>query len=232
MAAFVQAAQTFNTTSGTKTATITPAVNGLLVVVVANTGNNTTPTLTDDKSGGTYTAMSGWVNKATNADQMTVWFRDNLVASAVLHTLTMTPGTTTGGGLAVMEFSGMTKVGSAVNLQGASNANQTAGTTPGITFGGNAKTTNPTVYAVLNATNPAGMTVASGWTQRENIGYNTPTTGLDVETRDSGFTGSQIISGGTSATAYGVIGVELDASSAALTPDQMHRTQMPALLAQ
>ena len=61
---------TFNTTSGTKTVTATPAVNDLIVIVTANTGSTTTTAApTDNNSSGTYTVVNTAV-KATSADTM------------------------------------------------------------------------------------------------------------------------------------------------------------------
>ena len=178
---------TFNTTSGTKTVAATPAVGDLIVLVVAHSGNTATTAPTDNNAGGggTYTLVNTAV-KATSADTMKVWVRNALITSATSTTFTTAPGTTTGGGLVVLDIQGMDKVGSAAIVRSAIQSNQAAGGTPAPVLGATPSITNPIIGAVFNATNPATMTPRANYTEIADVGYNTPATGLEVISRNSG----------------------------------------------
>ena len=85
---------TWNTTSGTKTVTATPAVGDLIVIVTANSGSTGTGFApTDNNSSGTYTLVNTSV-KATSADTMQMWVRNALITSATSTVFTQAPGTT------------------------------------------------------------------------------------------------------------------------------------------
>jgi len=209
--AFVQRVGTFNTATGGKTAAITPAVGGLLVVIEGYSGGTraSSTDVTDDQ-GGTYTKLAQ-AEQASGARSSSIWVRDTLVSSAVSHTVSQgaPPGTETGGGIQVMEFSGFTVGGSGVLVQSAQQDSQAASTTPAPTFPQSAATGNLTIGQVLNASTTANLTEPSGWAERNDSGYNTPATGLEYVTRDSGFTGTTITWGSTSPTAFCDIIVEL-----------------------
>lgn len=221
-------AVTFNTTAGNKTVAITPAVDDLLVVVAANTGTTTDPTVTDDR-GGTYTRITGCV-KNTSADEMHIYVRDKPCQQAVSHTVTMdVGGAGTGGGVWVCLVSGMAKYGANAVRQSAIQSNQAAAGTPTATFAFPINTNNLCVFGVFNATNPAGMTPPASFIERQDVGYNTPASGLEVATRDTGQNGLTLTAGGTSASAFCTLGVELDTatptasgSGRSHTPGQPH----------
>lgn len=210
-------AQVYNTTAGNKAATLAGAtLNDLLVVICAMTGAVTAPTVTDDNSSGAYTDCTGGaVLKNTSADGMWVFARNSLVPATASTIITMTsPGGDTGGGLFVYRVTGMARVGSQAVLQVAKQSNQAAAGTPAPVFGASPLTTNSLIGAVHNATNPATMTPPTSWTEKHDTGYATPTTGLETATIDSGFTTATVTWGGTSASAFGSIAVEMDASAA------------------
>ena len=111
MAAYPHDAFTWNTTAGNKTVTITPALGDLIVVIAANSGTSTVPTITDDR-GGTYFADSGGREQNATADRMDFYIREQPVQVAALHTLTMNVGGAgTGGGHLGAAISGMAKYG-------------------------------------------------------------------------------------------------------------------------
>lgn len=201
---------TFNTTSGTKTVTATPAVGDLIVIVTAHSGNTSTAAPTDNNSSGTYTLVNTAV-KATSADTMKVWVRNALITSATSTVFTHAPGTSTGGGLAVLKITGMSLTGSSAIVRSAIQSNIASGTpapvlaaTPGIN--------NAIITAVFNATSPAGVTQRTGYTRSVNLGYATPTTGLAVAHDDAGETSATITWGSSSATAFCSIAVEINAA--------------------
>lgn len=205
---------TFNTTSGTKTVTATPAVGDLIVIVTAHSGNTSAAAPTDNNSSGTYTLAETSV-KATSADTMRIFIRDSLIASATSTIFTHAPGASSGGGLVVLKVTGMSRTGASADKQSAKQDNQAAGGTPAPVLGTAVLTGNPVIGAVFNASNPAALTPRSSpaYTEAFDNGYNTPTTGLEVMYISSGETGTTITWGGTSATAFGSLVLELDASA-------------------
>lgn len=184
------------TNSSAFTATATPAVGDLLVVIGGFTGNVATPTVTDNNSSGTYTLVNSAL-KATSADKLYMWVRNARIASAASTVVTITPsGATTGGGLAVYRIAGGDRVGSAAVRQSAVQANQTSGTpAPAMAAAANRK--NVILGGVMNAKNPAGTTAPTGFARDTNLGYATPTAGLTTVSKVSDFGLSTLTWGGT-----------------------------------
>lgn len=212
--------QTFSTPSGTKTVTATPAAGDLIFIVTAHTGNTSAAAPTDDQSGGTYTSFGQTAVKNTSGDTLKFWIRDALVTSAVQHVFTHAPGGSTGGGLAVLKVTGMTKFGTSARrvVGGVSQTfiqnNQTGTAAPSITFNNAVLTTNPVISAVLNVLNPSNITAPSGFVRLVNDGYNTPTSGLAISTIDSGHSSATVTWGSNAATDWCAMTIELDASKA------------------
>lgn len=218
---------TFNTNAGAKTVVATPAVGDVIVVVVANTGRTTAQpgALTDDNTDGhgTYQLVSAaTATKATSADTMWVYIRADSIQKAVSTTWTLTPlgGGDSGGGLQVFKITGMSITSLAAVRQAAVANNGSAAGTPGPVLGVAALTGNPLIGAVFNATNPAGMTAPANFTESQDVGYNTPTTGLETVLASSGVTASTITWGSTSGSAFCATVVELDASAPFVDPEQ------------
>jgi hypothetical protein len=212
MATVTQAGITFNTTAGDKTVVATPAVNDLIVVVAAATGPTGSLGCTDNNSSGTYTLIEFQVQNGI-ANPLCLLVRTALITSASSTTWTTSgESASSGGGLVVYRVSGMTRTGaSAVKTHGGNNAAST--TTPAVALGAAALTGNALIGAVFNATNVAGVTQPSTWTQDNNVGYNTPTAGLESTHINSGFTGSTVTWGSTSASAFAVAALQLDTTS-------------------
>jgi len=220
--AYVNQATNFTTAAGSHTGAITPSVGNLLVVVEGYSGGTrSSSTPVTDNQGGTYTKLAQ-AEQASGARSASIWVRDTLVSSAVSHTITQgdPPGSDTGGGFQVQEWSGFTVGGSVVLVQSAQQDSQAALGTPAPTFPQAADTANPTIGQVQNASTVATVTEPTGWTERVDTGYNTPAHGLETVTRDSGFTGTTVTWGGTSPTAFCDIIVELanNAASAISAP--------------
>jgi hypothetical protein len=200
-------------TSGTtdRTVAITPAVGDLFIAFcVASVNTQTAPTMTDNNSG-TYSLITT-AQKATSADTMSVFVRNQFLANTTSTTLTCATGSNTAGEIVVVAVTGMSQTGSNAIRQSNRQENQASGGTPAPAFSSAALTDNMTLGAIFNATNPATMTTPTNWTERQDVGQATPTTGLEVVTRDSGFTGTTVTWGSTSGSAFSSIIVELDAS--------------------
>ena len=204
--------------TGDRTVTITPADGDLLVVFVVVAANTqSAPTMTDDNGSGTYTLVATAL-KNSSADIMSVFVRDKILTNATSTVITAVTGSNTAGELVVVAVQGMAKAGAAAILQSKALANQAAGGTPAPAFTSSALTGNVTLGAVGNGTNPATLTAPTNWTEQQDVGQASPTTGLEVVTRDSGFTGTTITWGSTSASAFAALIVELDTTGLSLTP--------------
>lgn len=216
MAAIVLTNSIWNTTNGTKASTsATYNVDELIVVFVANTGNVAPPTLTDNHADGlgTYTNITSALKNAS-ADKMFVFVRNALIGSTAAAVITMTPGTTTGGGMIIARVSGMLRTGTNAVRASGNQENQAASGTPAPVFPQAALTANPCLGAIFNGTSPATLTPPGSWTEQKDLGYSTPTSGIEVATRDSGETGTTITWGSTSGSAFCSLIVELDTSAA------------------
>lgn len=207
--------QTFNTTSGTHTVVATPALGDYIAIVVANTGNtaNVAPTDNNADGEGQYDRVNTCV-KASSADTMQMWVRRSAIGSATSTTFTHAPGTSSGGGLGVFKITSMRRYGLSGVRQSAIQSNQSAGGTPTPVLGSSALTTNCLIGAVFNATSPATMTPRSSpaWTENFDVGYSTPTTGLETMSVNSGETATSIAWGSTSGSAFCSLVAEFDTS--------------------
>lgn len=193
---------------------ITPAVGDLLVAFIKS-GETTATTAVTSNQGISFTRVAQTVYNAS-VDFVESWVATSLVTSAVSTTLTWTctGDAANGASRVVGRVSGMSKVNSAAIRQFKESENQSAGT-PAPAFDSSALTGNLTFAVMGNETNPATMTTPSGWTERHDVGYNTPPSGLHVCTRDSGFTGTTVTWGSASASEFGAIIIELDTSATA-----------------
>src|SRR5678816_4361843 len=156
-------------TSGTsdRTVAFTPAVGDLLVVFVALSGNtNATPTCSDNQSG-TYTRIlrAAW---NTSADNSACFVRDQLVTSAVSHTVTVASGSNTAGEIVVVACAGSHRTGSDVVRSSGKQENQAASTTPTPVLSQAALTGNMTLAAV--ASGDTTTSPNASWTERRRRG--------------------------------------------------------------
>lgn len=195
----------------------TPAANDVLLVFVTSSGTAAAGTMTDSQSLGFTSVTSALKNSSADIVQV---FISNAKATATSMTVTFhtSGGNASGCIIQPVRLAGMLRVGASAIKQSAVTANHASGAAPAFTFGSAALTGNAVLSLVGNSTSPPGITVPAGstptWTQGSNLGYSTPTTGGEWTFANSGFTGTTLTWGSTSASAYGVIGVEVDASAA------------------
>lgn len=188
----------------------------LIVVFVGGTATIANGAVTDSL-GGTYTDC-GTANKNASADEMHVFIRTALIGSNTSMTVNWdcTGDAATGCIMFMIRVSGMTRTGLNAMRQFANQNNQAGGGTPAPTFAAACLTGNPTLGVIFNATNPAGMTPPTSWSElTTDKGFGTPTTGGEYVIRNSGFTGTTITWGSTSASAFCSIIIELDTSAVA-----------------
>ena len=197
-------------TSGTsnRTASITPAAGTTLVVFcMVSVNTNNAPTCSDNR-GGTYDLIAVAQTNA-GANRLSAFIR-KAFCDNVSHTVTVATGSNTAGEIVLIAVAGLEFLGSDAVRQSAVQDNGGRGTTPAPAFSSSALTGNMTLGAVGNGTNPATLTTPGSWTERQDVGQSTPSTGLEVVTRDSGFTGTTVTWGSTSGSVYGAIIVELN----------------------
>lgn len=204
---------TQSTTNGTSYASgaFTPASGDLLAVAVTASDTAAAGTMTDSL-GGTYTKITSALKNAS-ADKMYLFVRTTLILASASMTVTFdcTGDAATGACLDVLRIAGMSRAGANAVVQSAVVANHASGT-PAPAFSASVQTGNPTIGIIGNSTSPAGLTAPTSWTERADAGYASPTTGQETVSRNSGFTGTTITWGGASASAFGAIIAEFDAS--------------------
>lgn len=220
MATGTDAGGTWNTTAGNKTVVATPAVDDLIVVVHGMSGwaSGDNSTITDNNADGlgTYhrigTATVPMSQGGGTGGALWISIRNALVGSATSTTFTCTNTGDTGGGLTVLRFSGMTRVGSQAIKQSKGENTQTENP-PTLTFGATTDTNNPIVLAVLGEDNPAAVTPPTGFTEADDTGWATPTTGIEVCWDNSGNTATLFSWSGGALTDHNEVGLELDTTA-------------------
>lgn len=196
------------------TASFTPTSGDLLVAMTFVSATVDAGAMTDSLGGG-WTQI---VSEAFGTGMRWIFIRDTLSdGSALTVAMDVTGDNGTGAVIFVARVSGMTKTGITASRQTATNAFAASGT-PAATFSAAALTENPTLGVIVNTTNPATVTPPTNWTEDAagDTGYTVPTIGSEYVYRNSGFTGTTITWGSTSATAGEVFTIELDTSTASM----------------
>lgn len=195
----------------------TPAQDDLLVVIVqaAASVSGAAEVPTASANGITF-VKALQMTYASGANSLDIYIAEQLVpASPVSMTVSWAPAdAATGTVIDVVSVSGMSRTGtSAIRQTGSGFGGAT--TTPSVGFGAACLTGNPVILAVANGTNPVGTSTPTNWISiNSTVAYSTPTTGYQGCRRDSGFTGSSVSWNSTSASIWGAVGIELDASAA------------------
>ena len=160
---------------------------------------------------GTYTTYGPSVG---GGDRGALWIsvRNALIGSATSTDFAPTNSSLNGGGTVVLTFSGMTKAGAAAVVQSIGEDTATENP-PTITFASAVNTDNPVVLGVLGEDNPLALTPPAGFSEAVDLGWNTPTTGIEVCFIGSGSTASLFSWSGGAVTDHNEFGIELDASA-------------------
>lgn len=207
------------------TASFTPAANDLLLVLVQATGTTTNPATVSNSLGLTFS----YVTRATHnagADQTALYVANSLAAaSSQTCTWDCTGDAATGATVVVLRVAGMSRTGTNAIRQSAVQSGITAASTPAPAFGAAALTGNACIGFFGNGTSTAGRGVpTTSWTEVYDLaGYSTPTGGIHVQAINSGFTGTTVTWGGTTATSASAIIAELDTS----LPGSHHALENP-----
>lgn len=216
MATVTHGIATAATTNGTSYASgaFTPAANDLLFVfVVASDTTDAATTLTG--TGGSTFTRSRTTAFRTGTDRIVSFVSDKgVTATSQTVTFGCAGDAATGAVIFVIRVAGIGLYGTAALRQTSDVNNAAAGGTPAASFSAACLTDNVTLGCIGNSTNPATVTPPTSWTEDAagDTGYATPTTGGEYVYRNSGFTGTTMTWGSTSASAFGVSIVEINAS--------------------
>jgi hypothetical protein len=206
-----------NSSSYTSSA-FTPVDGDLLVVfVVASDTTTDAATLSSSVGEQTFSRIVT-TNKNTNADRLYA-FVSNFKATAISQTVTFdcTGDQATGAIIGIARISGIPLIGLGAIKQYAVQTNQGGATTPNTVFSNNVLSGNPTLGFIGNGTNTATMTPPTNWSELSDVGYNSPSTGLEYVYRNSGFNGTNIIWGNNSSSPFGSIILEIAAQAVDIT---------------
>lgn len=215
MATVTNAGSAWTTTAGDKTVTATPAVGDVIVVIAASSGlSGGTTAVTDNNSSGTYTQVDSDRTGFSTTGVLTVWVRNTRIPAANSTIFTIAQSGSTGGGGVVLRIAGVMSSGSTLVRSNGGQSSGTAGTTPAPVLSSTPLTGNVIITAVANGTSGGGTTERASYTDIAITGYNSPTTGLDVCYLVSGETTATLTWGGTSATAFASVGIELNSATA------------------
>jgi hypothetical protein len=217
MATGTDAGGTWNTTGGTVTVTATPAAGDLIVVVhgISTWASGDNSVITDNNAGGggTYarlgTATAPLSTGGGTTGALWISVRENLITSATSTIFTATNTGDTGGGLTVLRFSGMTRTGFAAIRQSIGESSATENP-PTITFPLTTLTGNPVVLGCFGEDNPLALTPPTGFTEADDTGWATPTSGIEVCWDDAGNTATLFSWSGGASTDHNEGGIELD----------------------
>jgi hypothetical protein len=120
----------------------------------------------------------------------------------------------TGNIIFIFEVIGASGTGTSAIEQTAKQDNQAGPSTPAPAFSVAASSANVIAGCVgIEGANPATITEPSGWTERGDTGYATPTTGAEYATLNSGFSGTTV-TWGSSESIYCSMIVEIKAAVA------------------
>lgn len=194
----------------------TPTAGNYLVAFVAASGTVlSSPTLTDSL-GGTYTLVHHCIDHSDN-DSLYLFVKDTAaVASSQTLTFDCTGDPATGCAVSVEESTGFSAFGVTAVVQ-STQATGSAGTTPLVLYDVNCDENNATVLACHNSANPAALSPPNFWSELFDGGHASPARGLETIRRNNTFGSDTVTWAATSATLWGIVGVELNPAAASGT---------------
>lgn len=220
IAQLVELGDSTNTTGPYTTGSFSPAIDDQIVVVASFTATtDNTLTVTESAGGGTYTlvAVQEW---SGTGNRMFVYIRTALCAATTSRTIscTLPSDAATGATIQVLAVKSMGTGRAGLTAVKQSGKNKGgAASTPAVTMGAALNTNNATLIGFSNSANPPGITLPSGFSSIDTVGFASPTTGSEVSKDESGNTSTTLTWGSSSATAWGAIVVEFDQTALAVT---------------
>ena len=184
-----------NTTASPRTtAAFTPTASSLLMAFVFASATNTGVGTFSTSDGVAFVKAGTSAAAGGNAHALHCFVATS-VANAVSQTATFDSvgDQSSGQVIFIFEVISADGTGSSAIVQTAKEDNQAGPAAPAPTFSSSANTNNVTVGSVgVEGANPAGVTEPTGWTEQGDAGYNSPVTGAEYVTRNSGFSGTTI----------------------------------------
>lgn len=211
MATVTELGETWNTTAGNKTVVATPTDGALIVVVHGMSGwaSGDTSDITDN-DGGVYEFPNASAGGGTSC-ALWISIRTTLITTPISTTFTCTNVGDTGGGLTVLQVTGMTRTGlSAIRQNTAENFQTESPVQAG--FSAAVLTGNPVILGCMGEDNPAALTPPTGFTETTDTGWATPATGIHVCYASSGLTASSFTYAAGAFTDHNETGIELDST--------------------
>lgn len=208
------------TASPRTTAAFTPTAGSLMMAFVFGSGTSISVGTFSTSAGVAFVKATTSAAAGGNAHALHCFVATSTsAASSQTATFNSVGDQTTGQVIFIFEVIGASGTGASAIQQGAKQDNIAGPSAPAPTFGASANANNVTVGCVgIEGSNPATITEPTGWTERGDAGYNSPVTGAEYVTRDSGFSGTTI-TWGSSESIYCDIIVEVKAAVASLPPD-------------
>ena len=199
------------------TNTFTPAASSLLVAFVAASGTvAATPFLeisTQNWKRFTLVTSAQW---GTGANSLYAFVANGAVstASAIKAFFDCSQDPATGVVIQVAEVTGMSRIGLDAVRQLAVSQNNSASTVPLCTWGVSSLTANAVIAGVAYSSSLGGGVIPmTSWTERSDVGYATPSTGLEYMSRDSGNVSTTVSTGAAVSSLNAAIALELNTST-------------------
>lgn len=201
-------AAVWNTTAGAKTtASFSPVAGGLLVAFVGIATSDTAPTMSDSLSGA-WTLVGAFQSQAATGG-IRCYVRNTPTTGASM-TVTMTPTADAGGGLAVCLVESVGAYGSSAVRSTGGQADQTAATTPAPVLSQTPLADSAILIGLMDNTNgSANQAPRTGYAELVDTGFNTPPSGLAVQSLNNGETSATLTFSGTTPSIYGVVAIEV-----------------------
>lgn len=212
MATVTARAIVWNTTAGAKTTgSFTPAAGELLVAVVGIATSDTAPSFSDTDANITgWTIVDQFRSYASAATGGLRIYCADQAAAGTSMTVTMTPTADAGGGLAVLSVTNPNAFGASAVLGNGGQADQASGT-PAPVLDTAPSPHNPVIIAVMTNTNgSANASPRTGYSEHYDQGFNTPPSGIEVQSINYGETATTLTTGGAAASAFASIGIEIN----------------------
>lgn len=202
----------------------TPVAGDLLVVLCEVSGsllaNGAAGTCSSTANGITFTRVADCLTQGGGGTMMVFVARQFVPSSpaSMICNVSVNGNNGTGAVVAVARVSGTTVAGVAALRQFVAREQQTSGTTLAATLAAAALVDNVVFAIMCNASNPAGVTPPTSFTEGGDAGYITPTAGFEWASR-VGHTSATVTWGSNSGSAWSAMVLELSVfgSAVALT---------------
>lgn len=192
---------------------MTPAAGDLILVLVTAPGTVVAlPTISDTQNLGWTFIGSALGNSSVDTCYAFISSKP-AAASATTITFDCTGDAATGCGIQIFTLQSMTRFGINAVRQWKNQNNGAAAGTPAPVFAVAALTTSICFGLLQNVSAPATVTPPASWIEDADSNSTTPTCGSEVCHITTGFTGTTVTWGSTSATAFAALIIEIDATA-------------------